>query len=164
MLLVLLHIINHITSVHAKLWQVATCGKLWQVVRYSWHHVRIKSNRFRSPRGWNHSFQIELLQTGRSFLRNGFFDLSAGCLNLSWRLETNTNCLDTALIPNKWMNISNASWLRTRTPSPPIKSFPIKSPWVKLSGRLPIEFNGHGNSHPSEFRVCSSETPLNRNS
>ena len=34
------------------------------------------------------------------------------------------------------------------TPSPSIKSFPIKSPWVKLSGRLPIRFNGHENSHP----------------
>ena len=33
-------------------------------------------------------------------------------------------------------------------PSPPIKSFPIKSPWVRLSGRLPIKFNWHENSHP----------------
>ena len=33
------------------------------------------------------------------------------------------------------------------TPSPLIKSVPIKSPWVKLSGRPPIKFNGHENSH-----------------
>ena len=38
-------------------------------------------------------------------------------------------------------------WLRY-TPSPPIKSFPIKSPWVKLSGRLPIKFNAYDSSHP----------------
>ena len=29
------------------------------------------------------------------------------------------------------------------TPSPPTKSFPTKSPRVELSGRLPIEFDGH---------------------
>ena len=34
------------------------------------------------------------------------------------------------------------------TPSPPIKSFPIKSSWVKPSGRLPIKLIGHENSHP----------------
>ena len=34
------------------------------------------------------------------------------------------------------------------TPSPPTKSFPTTSPRVKLSGRLPIEFDGHENSHP----------------
>ena len=34
------------------------------------------------------------------------------------------------------------------TPSPPTKSFPTKSPRVELSGRLPIKFNGHENSHP----------------
>ena len=37
------------------------------------------------------------------------------------------------------------------TPSTPIKSFPIKSLWVKLSGRFPINFNGHENSHPLEL-------------
>ena len=31
---------------------------------------------------------------------------------------------------------------------PPTKSFPTKSLWVKLSGRLPITFDGHENSHP----------------
>ena len=50
------------------------------------------------------------------------------------------------------------------TPSPPIKSFPIKSPWVKLSGRPPIKFYGHDNSHPLELRVCLSETLWNPNS
>ena len=50
------------------------------------------------------------------------------------------------------------------TPCPPIKGFPIKSPWVKLSGRLPIKFNGHGNSHPLELRVCLSQTLWNPNS
>ena len=50
------------------------------------------------------------------------------------------------------------------TPSPPTKSFPIKSPWVKLSGRLPIKFNGHENSHPLEWRVCLSQTHWNPNS
>ena len=34
------------------------------------------------------------------------------------------------------------------SPSPPIKSFPIKSPSVKLSGRPAIKFYGHENSHP----------------
>ena len=34
------------------------------------------------------------------------------------------------------------------TPSPPTKSFPIESPWVKLSGRLPIKFYGRENSAP----------------
>ena len=50
------------------------------------------------------------------------------------------------------------------TPSPPTKSFPTKSPWVKLSGRLPIKFDGHENSHPLELRVCSSQTLWNPNS
>ena len=50
------------------------------------------------------------------------------------------------------------------TPSPPIKSFPTKSPWVKLSGRPPIKFNGHENSHPLELRVCLSQTLWNPNS
>ena len=44
------------------------------------------------------------------------------------------------------------------TPSPPIKSFPIKSSWVKLSGRLPIKFYGYDNSQPLELRVCLSQT------
>ena len=44
------------------------------------------------------------------------------------------------------------------TPSPPTKSFPTKSPRVKLSGRLPINFNGHKSSHPLELRVCLSQT------
>ena len=48
--------------------------------------------------------------------------------------------------------------LKTPTPSPPTKSFPTKSPWVKLSGRLPIKFNGHEHSHPLELRVCLSQT------
>ena len=50
------------------------------------------------------------------------------------------------------------------TPSPPTKSFPIKSSWVKLSGRLPIRFNGHENSRPLELRVCLSQTLRNPNS
>ena len=44
------------------------------------------------------------------------------------------------------------------TPSPPTKSFPTKSPRVKLSGRPPIKFYGHENSHPLELRVCLSQT------
>ena len=47
---------------------------------------------------------------------------------------------------------------RPYTPSPPTKSFPTKSPRVKLSGRLPMKFNGHENSHPLELRVCPSQT------
>ena len=47
---------------------------------------------------------------------------------------------------------------RTYTPSPPTKSSPTKSPRVELSGRLPIKFNGHENSHPLELRVCLSQT------
>ena len=34
------------------------------------------------------------------------------------------------------------------TPSPPTKSFPTRSPRVKLSGRPPVKFNGHENSRP----------------
>ena len=49
-------------------------------------------------------------------------------------------------------------------PSPPTKSFPIKSPRVKLSGRLPIKLYGHENSHPLELRVCLSQTLRNPNS
>ena len=44
------------------------------------------------------------------------------------------------------------------TPSPPTKSFPTKSPRVKLSGRLPIKLYGRENSHPLELRVCLSQT------
>ena len=47
--------------------------------------------------------------------------------------------------------------LVVRTPSPPTKSFPTKSPRVELSGRLPIESYGHENSHPLELRVCLSK-------
>ena len=50
------------------------------------------------------------------------------------------------------------------TPSPPTKSFPIKSPRVELSGRLPIKLYGHENSHPLELRVCLSQTLRNPNS
>ena len=55
-------------------------------------------------------------------------------------------------------------WWILSTPSPPTKSFPIKSPWVKLSGRPPIKFDGHENSHPLELRVCLSQTLWNPNS
>ena len=44
------------------------------------------------------------------------------------------------------------------TPNFPIKSFPIESPRVELSGRPPIKFYGHDNSHPLELRVCLSQT------
>ena len=50
------------------------------------------------------------------------------------------------------------------TPNPPTKSFPTKSPRVKLSGRPPIRFNGHEKSHPLELRVCLSQTLRNPNS
>ena len=49
------------------------------------------------------------------------------------------------------------------TPSPPTKSFPTKSPRVKISGRLPIILHGHENSHPLESRVCLSQTLRNQN-
>ena len=44
------------------------------------------------------------------------------------------------------------------TPSPLTKSFPTKSPRVELSGRPPIKYDGHENSHPLELRVCLSQT------
>ena len=50
------------------------------------------------------------------------------------------------------------------TPSPQTKSFPTKSPWVKLSGRPPIKLYGHENSHPLELRVCLGQALWNRNS
>ena len=40
----------------------------------------------------------------------------------------------------------------------------IKSPRVTLSGRPPINFYGHENSHPWELRVCLSQTLRNPNS
>ena len=57
-----------------------------------------------------------------------------------------------------WIEISGV----LSTPSPPIKSFPTKSPWVKLSGRLPIKLYGHENSHPLKLRVCLSQTLWNQ--
>ena len=57
-----------------------------------------------------------------------------------------------------------ANSAQTTTPGPPTKSFPIKSPRVKLSGRLPIRFYGHENSHPLELRVCLSQSLWNPNS
>ena len=57
------------------------------------------------------------------------------------------------------LDVSNST-----TPSPPTKSFPIKSPRVELSGRLPINLYGHENSHPLELRVCLSQTLRNLNS
>ena len=53
---------------------------------------------------------------------------------------------------------NNSSNSNSNTPSPPIKSFPIKSPCVKLSGRLPIKLYGYDSSHPLELRVCLSQT------
>ena len=47
---------------------------------------------------------------------------------------------------------------------PPTKSFPTKSPRVKLSWRPPINLYGHGNSHPLELKVCLSRTLRNPNS
>ena len=48
-----------------------------------------------------------------------------------------------------------------RTPSQPTKSFPSKSPRVKLSGRPPVKLYGHEKSHPLELRVCLSQTLRN---
>ena len=59
------------------------------------------------------------------------------------------------------INITIVITIITRAPA---KRFPTKSPWVKLSGRLPTKFNGHEHSHPLEFRVCWSQTPWNPNS
>ena len=56
------------------------------------------------------------------------------------------------------------SYTSHRTPSPPTKSFPTKSPRVELSGRPSVKFNGHENSHPLELRVCLSQTLRNPNS
>ena len=46
------------------------------------------------------------------------------------------------------------------TPSPPTKSFPTKSPWVKLSGRPPLKFNVHENSHPLKIKSLLESNPL----
>ena len=56
------------------------------------------------------------------------------------------------------------TWRDLTTPSPPIKSCPIESPWVKTSGRPLIKFNGHENSHPLELRLRLSQTLWNQNS
>ena len=47
---------------------------------------------------------------------------------------------------------------RRSSPSPPIKSFPTKSPRVELSGRPPRQLYGYDSSHPLELRVCLSQT------
>ena len=44
------------------------------------------------------------------------------------------------------------------------RAFLWKSPWAELSGRHPITFSGHENSHPLELRVCLSQTLRNPNS
>ena len=64
---------------------------------------------------------------------------------------------------NRNRNHSNDS-NHSLTPSPPTKSFPTKSPRVKVSGRLPIKFDGRENSHPLELRVCLSQALRNSNS
>ena len=78
--------------------------------------------------------------------------------------EIPTLHITTPLGPSPLKSRVSVRRLAVRTPSPPTKSFPIKSPWVKLSGRPPIKFNGHENSHPLESRVCLSQTLWNRNS
>ena len=45
------------------------------------------------------------------------------------------------------------------TPSPPTKSFPTKSPRVELSGRLPMKFYGHENSHPLRIKSLLESNP-----
>ena len=44
-------------------------------------------------------------------------------------------------------------WPPYRTPSPPTKSFPTKSPRVELSGRLPIQSYGYDSSHPLAWQA-----------
>ena len=51
--------------------------------------------------------------------------------------NTNTNTDTTTATTTTTTTTTTASLLRT-TPGPPTKSFPTKSPRVKLSGRLPI--------------------------
>ena len=43
------------------------------------------------------------------------------------------------------------STMRLEASSPPIKSCPTKSPWVKLSRRLPLQLYGYDSSHPLEL-------------
>ena len=75
-----------------------------------------------------------------------------------------TNRLETAISAITGTD-RGTTWSGTMlTPSPPMKSFPIKSPWVKLSGRPPIKLNRHENAHPWELRVCLSQTLWHRNS
>ena len=62
--------------------------------------------------------------------------------------------------PRVWIHFPDCN----HTPGPPTKSFPTKSPWVKLSERLPMKLYGHENSHPLELRVCLSQTLWNPNS
>ena len=51
------------------------------------------------------------------------------------------------------------SRLATR-PSPPTECFLTKSPRVKISGRLPIIFNGHENSRPFRIKSLPESNPL----
>ena len=71
---------------------------------------------------------------------------------------TSNNNTTTTTHNRKNNHNSNSNTTRNDTPSPPTKSFPTKSPRVELYRRLPINFNGHRNSHPLELRVCLSQT------
>ena len=66
---------------------------------------------------------------------------------LSWRPNGRTakQLLEYVAVLNRWFTICVCSCL---TPSPPIKRFRIKSPWVKLSGSSPIKLYGRENSAP----------------
>ena len=58
------------------------------------------------------------------------------------------------LRPRRFVELLSSSALfSVATPSPPIKSFPIKSPWVKLSGKLPIKFNGQESAWVKRFET-----------
>ena len=46
------------------------------------------------------------------------------------------------------------------TSSPHSKTFPTRSPWVKLSGRLPIQLHGYDSSHPLELSVLFESNSL----
>ena len=52
------------------------------------------------------------------------------------------------IISYESLSLSIYIYVHIHTPSPPTESFPTKSPRVELSGRLPIQFDGHENSHP----------------
>ena len=131
------------------------------------------SSKLLSLRGWELSYPYNCIGSLPESLTQGLLagKLLVGGLGVNWiKLLSVLKGVSRSLI--RWNTIieigrSLVRWntiIEIATPSPPTKSFPTKSPWVKLSGRPPIRLYGHENPHPLELRVCLSQALRNPNS